>query len=94
MFQKFVAKSLGLNGECSDGAAHCVSTGALSARALGHPPEHSPVAVVDQVARALADMASAALDAALDIAREHHNLERRGRSVGHYRYGKSWRCQN
>ncbi len=34
----------------------------------------SPVAVVDQVARALADLASAALDAALDIAREHHAL--------------------
>ena len=34
----------------------------------------SPVSIVDQVARALADMASAALDGALDIARAHHGV--------------------
>jgi len=42
--------------------------------ALWDTRQSSPVSIVDQVARALADMASAALDAALDIAREHHNL--------------------
>ena len=42
--------------------------------ALWDTRQSSPVAVVDQVAMALADMASAALDAALDIARGHHGL--------------------
>ncbi|MDP5128772.1 MAG: bifunctional glutamine-synthetase adenylyltransferase/deadenyltransferase, partial [Pontimonas sp.] len=42
--------------------------------ALWDTRQSSPVSIVDQVARALADMASAALDAALDIAREHRDL--------------------
>lgn len=42
--------------------------------ALWDTLQGSPVAVVDQVARALADMASAALDTALEIARLRHHV--------------------
>ena len=42
--------------------------------ALWDTRQSSPVSIVDRVATALADMASAALDAALDIAREHRDL--------------------
>ncbi|MBT5576170.1 MAG: bifunctional [glutamine synthetase] adenylyltransferase/[glutamine synthetase]-adenylyl-L-tyrosine phosphorylase [Microbacteriaceae bacterium] len=69
MFQKFVAKS---SGEEAAMALRIAYRRELSRLALWDTRQAFPVAVVDQVARALADMASAALDCALDIARAHH----------------------
>jgi len=64
----------GHSGESAAMALRVAYRRQLCRLALWDTRQPSPVTVVDQVARALADMASAALDAALDSARAHHGL--------------------
>lgn len=64
----------GLSGETAARALRVAYRRQLCRLALWDTQQNSPVSVVDQVARALADMASAALDAALEIARAQHGL--------------------
>ena len=71
IFRKAIA---GLATESAAMALRVAYRRQLCRLALWDTRQSSPVSIVDQVARALADMASAALDAALDIAREHRDL--------------------
>src|SRR6056300_857835 len=71
IFRKAIA---GLEMESAAMALRVAYRRQLCRLALWDTRQSSPVSIVDQVARALADMASAALDAALDIAREHRDL--------------------
>ena len=70
----FRAAMKGLEGENAAMALRVAYRRQLCLLALWDTEQVSPVSVVDQVANALADMASAALDGALDIARAKHGL--------------------
>ena len=63
-----------LHGDAAAMALRVVYRRQLCRLALWDTRHSAPLSVVDQVARALADMASAALDAALGIARAQHGL--------------------
>jgi glutamate-ammonia-ligase adenylyltransferase len=65
----------GLAGEEGVTALRVAYRRALCAVALWDSEAESPLAVVEAVARALADMAGAVLDVSLRLAREHHHLE-------------------
>jgi glutamate-ammonia-ligase adenylyltransferase len=64
----------GLSGEDAAMVLRIAYRRQLCRLALWDSRHPSPLTIFDQVARALADMASAALDGALDIARAHHTV--------------------
>jgi len=71
----FAAAVTGLTGEAAVTALRVAYRRALCALALWDSEAESPLAVVESVARALADMAGAVLDVSLLLARAHHQLE-------------------
>jgi len=71
----FAAAVTGLTGEPAVTALRVAYRRALCALALWDSEAESPLAVVESVARALADMAGAVLDVSLLLARAHHQLE-------------------
>lgn len=73
----FASAVLGLTGGDAITALRVAYRRALCALALFDAEAESPLAVVETVARALADMAGAVLDVSLLMARAHHQLEPR-----------------